>query len=199
MTPFGTGDRESPKDLTFVNKLYAVKDKNLSSVLTENNDLVDVTSDLLQDSSATNDQKTNLLNNLKTKYGWYITLENGGEKCLSETVIFGGSVYYSTFTPTIGNESDICSIGEGTARIYIVSNKTGNAVFNLDDSNDLDGNPVISRIDRYMSVGTGIPSGIILGIMGGTVTAYGGVGAGVFSPPLTTHRSLIPIHWRIIF
>jgi hypothetical protein len=53
--------------------------------------------------------------------------------------------------------------------------------------------------DRSMGIGGGIPSGIILSIIGGHVTGYGGVAGGVFSPMLPTVRSIIPIDWRIVF
>lgn len=76
---FGTGDREAPKSTTTVNRLYAIKDKNLSTTLTEN-DLVDVTEDLLQDPSATSTQKTTVMNALNTQYGWFIKLDqNAGQ------------------------------------------------------------------------------------------------------------------------
>jgi PilY1 beta-propeller domain len=198
MLLFGTGDRESPKDRTFVNKLYTVKDKNLSQPVIES-DLEDVTQDLLQDPNASESDKTAQLNRLKAKKGWFITQEGSGEKCLSEAVVFSGAVYYATFTPSVGNEGDICSIGEGTASIYILKYKTGNAVFNLDDANDIGGTAVISKSDRSMLLGKGVPSGIILGVLGDRVMAYGGVGGGVFSPPLPSNKNLVPINWRNVF
>src|SRR4030042_5239560 len=63
---FGTGNREHPNDITLINRLYAVKDKNSSTVLTENY-LVDVTGDLLQDPGTSDEQKTALLNQLADK------------------------------------------------------------------------------------------------------------------------------------
>jgi type IV pilus assembly protein PilY1 len=192
---FGTGDREHPKQSVTWNRLYAVKDKNLSTVLGEN-DLEDVTADLLQDPNTPQSQKTSILNALSTKYGWYIKLnENIGEKSLSNSVVFYGVVYYTTFTPSIENQADICFVGEGISRLYALNYKTGNAVFNLDSS--LDG--VISRTDRSAIIGTAIPSGVIITFIGGTATAYIGVGGGVYIPPLPSTKSLIPINWRIVF
>ena len=134
---FGTGDRENPKDTSFTNTLYAVKDKNPTTPLTESNDLVDVTQDLLQDPNASQSDKLDLLNQLKVKNGWYIRLNqpiNSGEKCLAESVVFAGAVYYTTFSPTLGSPDDICLVGEGQGRIYALKYKTGNAAFNLDDT-----------------------------------------------------------------
>ena len=196
---FGTGDRENPKDTTFINKLYAVKDQNVSTVLTES-DLLDVTQDVLQDPNATAAQKDAVRALLKERKGWYITLEqNVGEKCLAAAVAFAGAVYYTTFTPTIDTTSDICSIGDGVARVYILDFKNATAVFNLDATNDLEGSAVISRSDRSMAIGAGIPSGVIFAVTKGAVAAYGGVGGGIFSPPLLGTKNLVPINWRVVF
>jgi hypothetical protein len=114
-------------------------------------------------------------------------------------VVFSGAAYYATFTPSVANVGDICSIGEGTAKIYILKYKIGNAAFNLDDANDIGGTAVISKSDRTMPLGKGIPSGIILGILGDSVIANEGVGGGVFSPPLPSNKTLVPINWRTVF
>jgi type IV pilus assembly protein PilY1 len=195
MVFFGTGDREHPKATTNVNRLYAVKDKNPASALTET-DLLDVTLDLLQDPNTSEADKTAILNSLGTKSGWFIVLnENSGEKVLSSPVIFYGVAYYTSFTPSSGSESDICFVGEGTGRMYALKYKTGNAAFNLDGS--LDGS--MTRSDRAAFIGTGIPSGVIITFIGGTATAYVGVGGGVYRPPLPTTRSLFPMNWRMLF
>jgi type IV pilus assembly protein PilY1 len=197
---FGTGDRENPKDTSFINTLYAIKDKNPTTPLTEGNDLVDVTQDLLQDPNGSQSDKLDLLNQLKVKNGWYIRLnQNSGEKCLAESVVFAGAAYYTTFSPTLGSPDDICLVGEGQGRIYALKYKTGNAAFNLDESNDIGVTPVLRREDRLMGVGTGIPSGVILTVIGGTVTGYAGVAGGVYSPILSTPKSIIPTGWRMVF
>ncbi|MDP2969105.1 MAG: hypothetical protein Q8P64_07865, partial [Deltaproteobacteria bacterium] len=179
---FGTGDREHPKNVMFENRLYAVKDTNSSQTLTET-DLVDVT-----DEKAT-------LNALSVKSGWYIRLKKAGEKSLSHSVVFDGVVYYTTFTPTFDDTGDICALKEGQGRLYALKYKSGSAVFNLDDS--LDG--VISQqTDQSEIIGPSIPSGVIITFLGGTTTAYVGVGGGVYIPPLKNNKSLIPINWRTV-
>lgn len=195
---FGTGDREHPKNTTVVNRLYAFRDKNLATVFTEN-DMEDVTQDLLQDPNTPEAQKKVILSGLETKKGWYIKLhENQGEKSLSNPVVFYGIVYYTTFSPTFGGVEDPCFVGEGTARMYGVHYKTGNAVFNLDASNDM-GDQVISQSDRSQIIGTAIPSGVIITFIKGTAVGYSGVGGGVYRPELWSGKSLIPIYWRIPF
>ena len=181
---FGTGDREAPKEKTVINQLYAVKDKNLSTILKED-DLFDVTN--VEATFATVDAKS----------GWYIRLGDAGEKSLSTSVVFHGVVYYTTFTPSIGEPGDVCFLGEGTGRLYALKYKTGYAALDLND------NGTISPIgDRSTSMGkeggTTIPSGVIITFIGGTAVAYAGVGGGVYIPPLPSTKSLIPINWRTV-
>lgn len=192
---FGTGDREAPKSTTTVNRLYAIKDKNSSTVLTEN-DLVDVTDDLLQDPEATSTQKTNVLNALSSKNGWFIRLENAGEKCLSNSVLFYGVIYYTTFTPDPENPTDPCFLSEGKARLYALNYKTGEAVFNL-DGETVNGQE-ISRKDRSIEMGPSIPSGIIVTFFGNEPVAYAGVGGGVFRTPIKNPRTILPVYWRTV-
>jgi type IV pilus assembly protein PilY1 len=196
---FRTGDREHPKESANINRLYAVKDKNPSTILTEN-DLADVTSDLLQDPSASETDKSTMLNSLKIKEGWYVKLDqNPGEKCLSSPVVYYGVVYYTSFAPNFGTETDPCFVGEGTGRLYALNYKTGNAAFNLDAS--LDG--AMSRSDRSAIIGTGIPSGVIITFIEGRAVAYVGVGGPggprVPKPKLLSDKSLVSVYWRIVF
>jgi len=193
---FGTGDREHPKAFGLLDRLYGLKDKNPSSPLGEG-DLVDVTEDLLQNPATSSAQKTSILESLRAGNGWYIKLnENPGEKCLSNPVVFFGTVYYTTFTPDPGSESDICFVGEGTARIYALNFKTGNAVFNLDGVGTINN---LTRSDRNLVIGTVIPSGTIITFIGGTAVGYVGVGGGVYTPKLATTKSLFPVNWRIVY
>jgi type IV pilus assembly protein PilY1 len=206
---FGTGDREKPNDTTVTsvnpNRLYAIKDYDndtsppIPLPLTESN-LVNVTSDVLQSSTATSSAKTSVLQNLQSSMGWYIQLNqsagenpNPGEKCDAAATVLAGVAYYTTFTPTPVNTQSVCTIGTGSGNIYELQYQSGNAVFDL--SNDA----TISVNDRSMGIGAGIPSGIVIAVINGTVTGYGGVAGGVFSPELNINNSIVPLDWRIVF
>jgi type IV pilus assembly protein PilY1 len=206
---FGTGDRERPNDTSVVNALYAIKDYDDDTnpptplPLTESN-LVDVTGDILQDPNASASSKMTALNSLRTRSGWYIRLnrssgenENPGEKCDGSAVVFGGAAYFTTFTPS--PSSGVCTLGTGQGNVYILQYQTGSAMFDLNDLGESPGGEKITVRDRSMGVGSGIPSGIIVTIIGGTVKAYGGVAGGVFSPLLPNVRVIMPLGWRIVF
>lgn len=196
---FGTGDREHPKEVTVIDRIYAIKDRGLLQVLTEN-DLYDVTNDELQDPQTSQERKNEIMTHLRSASGWYIKLElNVGEKILAPAVIFEKALYYTSFSPTIeASQGDPCYVGEGTARVYILEYKTGNAIFNLDLLND-SAAPVIKREDRSKIIGTAIPSGMVITFIKGEAIAYIGVGGGVVQPKLRNPKSLIPRNWRIVF
>jgi type IV pilus assembly protein PilY1 len=193
---FGTGDREHPKENTVINRLYSVKDKSLSATLTEN-DLVDVTLNLVQTGSATERQQ--ILGQLKAKNGWYIKLDqNPGEKALSQPVVFYKVAYFTTFNPVAGSVTDPCFVGEGVARLYAVDYTNASALFNFDLLNDSSG-VVLNRSDRSKVIGTSIPSGAIITFRGGNAVNYIGVGGGVFTPPLKKSKNIVPISWKRVF
>lgn len=199
---FGTGDRENPRgDLTYVNRLYAVKDKTPypHTPMTES-DLKDVTEDLLQEPSTPDSTKTTILNELRSKHGWFIKLDQRpGEKCLSSPVVFYGVVYYTTFAPTVEGQTNICYLGPGSGIFYAVDYKTGNAVFNLDATNDTTEGEVIKRSDRGKVIGPAIPSSVIVTIIGGMSSGYVGIGGGVYVPEVLKKKILIPLNWRMVF
>ena len=199
---FGTGDRENPKgELGSINRLYAIKDKlpYPHSPMGEG-DLKDVTEDLLQDPGTSDSVKTSIMNDLRNKQGWFIKLDQRpGEKSLSSPVVFYGTVYYTTFAPTVEGQSNICYLGVGSGIFYAVNYKTGNAVFNLDATNDEGGETVIKRSDRGQVIGAAIPSGAIITIIGGTSAGYVGVGGGVFVPDILKKNVIVPVNWKMVF
>jgi type IV pilus assembly protein PilY1 len=196
---FGTGDRENPKGTSPVDRLYAIKDKNLSTSLTESN-LYDVTADELQADGTTDARKAEILQALRNSSGWFIQLlpTSSGEKCLSSIVVLGKIAFYTTFTPGAGGETDPCHVGEGVGRVYAVQYQTGNAAFNFDLTNDTGDLKIFRKEDRSLNIGLGIPSGVVVTFVGGKAVGYIGVGGGV--APLTPGtKELEQSYWRIIF
>jgi type IV pilus assembly protein PilY1 len=113
-------------------------------------------------------------------------------------VVFNKIAYFTTFSPTPeGAGGDPCYVGEGTARVYILQYNTGNAMFNLDLTNDA-GGTVISKDDQSKTIGTAIPSGVVITFVGGKAIAYIGVGGGVDMPPITGPQNEQK-YWKIVF
>jgi type IV pilus assembly protein PilY1 len=192
---FGTGDREDPKGTKDVDRIYAFKDKNASTTKGEA-DLVDVTGFY----SLSADAQTAKINEIKATSGWYIILDKkSGEKCLASPVVYYKTAYFTSFSPSTEAILDPCFVGEGTAALYAVNYSTGEAVFNLDLTNDIGGNVVKGKSDRSTIIGSAIPSGVVVTVIGGKVTAYIGVGGGVYRPTLSTTRSMFPVHWKLVF
>ncbi len=172
---FGSGDRAHPLNLAVKDRMYMLFDRGqdyATTPITEVN-LIDVTDNTLQESTDTT-QVTGLLTELydATNYGWYIRLENNGEKMLAPPVVFFGQVFYTTYAPIVGAISD-CEVGNlGVSRLYHLDFRTGEAVFNYDLTNDGDSTGenaraqgpdgvVLKKTDRVRTLGEGIPSGIV--------------------------------------
>jgi type IV pilus assembly protein PilY1 len=232
MVYFSTGDREHPKYTSVVDRLYAVKDRNYPDnpsqpVVTEDASLlVDVTQDLLQEPGTPVSTLQTIRSQLISLNGWFIKLDqNSGEKSLSSAVLFGGVVYYTTFTPTSSGtdpETDPCYVGEGWGRVYMVDRNSGEAVFNTVGSNDVTGYDPELKMDRLYDIrrddridtgikinrdgttsGTehgdtgGIPSEPIITFIQGIAVGYVGKSAGVEQIILPTTKSLVPIYWYL--
>jgi type IV pilus assembly protein PilY1 len=155
---FGTGDRMNPMYISSpnVDRFYAVKDKNetdadfqsrVGGVLTESN-LVDVTQDLLQDPGTSETTKNSIRTSLTNGDGWYISMENSGEKVLAPPVVIYGQVIFTSFAPN----ATVCSSG-GDARIYAADYLTAQAVWDLDATNT-----GLQKDDRSQIIGNGIPT-----------------------------------------
>jgi len=209
---FGTGDREHPLNRDVIDRLYALKDKGQSATMTESN-LVDVTLDLLQTTTDTSGANSiaNLLAQLNAaeSYGWYIKLDqNSGEKVLASPTVFNKVAYFTTYAPKTTTDPDPCQTSNlGTARLYAVDYLTGEAVLNYDRLNDtavIDNKraksvpgQVLVRSDRSVTLGSGIPSGIVLIINpNGGLKALIGVGGVIPGQNPKKGGSIIPLYWR---
>ncbi len=162
----GSGDRERPTDQSTVNRFYAIKNTwDITEPLTDSGtQLSNETADVLQGtrdtpSPLTEEEKILYRQSLYAKYGWYIEMESPGEKIVSSPLVFDKVVYFTTFVPQrFAPGNDPCSYpsGTGTARLWAVNYKTGEAVFP-----DFDGvADMLTKEDRYVVVGSGIPSDI---------------------------------------
>lgn len=226
MVFFGTGDREHPirtntNDTTNpaqTDRMYAVKDKGQAYTINESY-LTDVTDDTLQ-ASETPSQINCLLSKLGWQMvitgcdeqdGWYIKLDqNSEEKVLAAATVFNQGAYYTTFSPDTSGSIDVCTTGDlGTARVYGVHWRTGEAIINFDTSNDSTSTTnarakdsqgkILLRSDRVEVLGSGIPSQLNVIIMDKGAFGLVGVGGSIKVPEIKGGGADKVIYWRELF
>lgn len=158
-----------------INQIYAIKDRGLNSILSQK-DLENVTDGVISKS-------------IEGKEGWYLSLENKGEKSLAPPVVMFGVAYFTTFTPS--NEGGT----EGIARLYALNYKNGGPIIDLNPNNNTEGIK-IDLSDRSKVIGRGIPSMPVISAMNGKLFAYARFQGGVYNTPLKKNSTIIPIWWR---
>jgi Tfp pilus tip-associated adhesin PilY1 len=176
---WGTGDKTDPTSTSVQEKFFGLKDTDRTSTRT--------ISDMQNITSAGGEY------NDSSKYGFYLNLAGQGEKMLAEPTVFGGLVYFTTFTPSVG--TDPCSLG-GTASLYGIKYTTGAGALPVTDT------------PRSMTIGSGIPSAPVISLKpgGGTtpdlyVTTSGGGGVGAqtqrvnINPPGLANRTNM-LYWK---
>lgn len=212
---FGTGDREDPEDTHVVNRIYAVKNdwlkpenfpvpNNPTSFVTLNeNDLVDVTDNLLVLGNET--QRVQTREALLNSKGWFIRLENPGEKVTAAVTLFAKVLYFTTYSPETGGPpaSDPCegASGRGQARLYAVDYLTGAAVYDWSNVAEFtgDGDPTqvtLGKKDRSKLIGTSIPSAPVIAVLPGGARLYIGVEGGVAKEDPAVVTDVNTYYWR---
>lgn len=156
---WGTGDKLDPTSPNAQEKFFALKDTDFTSTRTIS-DIENITSEESTYSGSA--------------YGYYINLTGQGEKMLAEPTVFGGVVYFTTYTPPAGN--DPCAQG-GTAKLYGINYTTGAGALNIVGAEPSE------TLPRSMTIGTGIPSAPVVSMRPGSdptpdlyVTTSGGGG-----------------------
>ena len=199
---FGTGNRENPGNTSVVNRFYAVKnDWAVTSVLTES-DLVDVTADLIQLGNA--EQQQQVKNNLANGRGWYIRLENPGEKVVSSPRVYGGVVYFSTYAPSESagpDPDDPCASStiRGVAKLYALNYQTGASMhhFSSEPETDNSGNSVsLGKKDRAIAIGTAIPSAPVIAVLSGGARLFVGIEGGIAGLPAIATQDMNRFYWN---
>ena len=148
---FGTGkfDVTSDKTTTDTQSFYCILDEGALPV--PKSDLVNSDSPGISGYCSENGKIP------PDKRGWYFDLPNTGERVTSTSLLVGGIVFFTTFTPN----NDVCGYG-GVARLYAVKYDTGCAPDN--PVLDLNGDNVVDATDTETGQeGGAIPKSIIIG------------------------------------
>jgi len=134
---WGTGDKTDPTAANAQEHFYGVKDNDRTGTFAIS-DLDNIT------------QASGTYNPGPGRPGYRIQFAGQGEKLLADPTVFGGIVYFTTFTPAYGDNP--CEQG-GSAELYAVQGTTGGGALKKD------GTPT-----RSMAVGVGIPSAPVLSL-----------------------------------
>ncbi len=108
---FGTGNVNDPTSPGTVDRFYAIKDVNAVQTFVTSN-LRDVTSTIFNPSDT-------------ERNGWYVQFP-AGEKMLSDSLVFEGVIYFTTYTPPASG--NICDMS-GIAKLYAINYVTGKGMW----------------------------------------------------------------------
>ena len=142
----GSGYRAHPLNEVIEDRFYLVKlfDYIYTAPSTytalDESDLYDATQNLIiQGTDAEKEAAEVALSasDASRKDGWYIKMENTGEKVLAPSLTLNNQVLFTTYQPSIPAVGS-CDIGVGTSRIYIVGVADATPRGDTDDDGDYD-------------------------------------------------------------
>ncbi|OQB54210.1 MAG: hypothetical protein BWX99_02187 [Deltaproteobacteria bacterium ADurb.Bin151] len=146
----------------------------------------------------TSDKNTYCGSVIDDKWGWYVNLAGHSEKVLAQPVAFDNVLYFTSFTPAIGNSLDCTKTG--MARLYAISIDPG-----VDETTCTVGTGKFSG-DRSITVGSGIASKVQLSFgPDGTVKAFvtvsgagGQEGGTILTPfdPSNIQKRAYMLYWK---
>ncbi|BAN46667.1 PilC/PilY family type IV pilus protein [Metapseudomonas resinovorans] len=123
----GSGYRGHPLNAVTQDRFYSFRTPlvynpttdaaNTHTTLTESS-MYDATDNLIQEGS-NSQQQTASTAFTRTSGGWFIRLENPGEKVLSDSATFAGLLVFTTYEPTASINS--CRAAQGISRAYTVN------------------------------------------------------------------------------
>ncbi|HXH03932.1 MAG TPA: PilC/PilY family type IV pilus protein [Candidatus Competibacteraceae bacterium] len=193
----GSGDRPNPLEVTIDNQLYMFKDRNITSgsppsTVVDGSALADLTSNCLQDADLSCSPEPDL------SKGWYITLEQPGEKMLSSPLTLSGAVFFTTYIPPNPNQTRAqCGPAEGGGRLYTVKLQNATAVSNYNTSTDGDGGGELQKEDRFRDLRSGgIPAEVVVLPIRNVDGSAAISEVGVLPPDLFTERFSAKLYWK---
>lgn len=120
----GSGYRGHPLDTGADDRFYSFRtsiiDSNASHTVLTEDAMYDATLNLVQEGSAAQ-QAAAATEFAKNSGGWFIRLDNDGEKVLAESTTFAGKVFFNTYEPNAGSANNSCKAVQGVGRAYAVN------------------------------------------------------------------------------
>lgn len=159
----GSGYQSHPLDKDIDDRFYMLRMPDVTSppinagglvdytALTELS-LYDATENLIQEGDD-DDERAAAAESLGSASGWYIRLENEGEKVLSTSQTINNEIFFTTYEPT--PSTNVCVPAAGTSRLYHISVLDGRAVVNYDQ---VGADDELTAEDRLVELNTiGLP------------------------------------------
>ena len=148
--------------------------------------LVSVTGDLFNATNVINPTGSDL-SALRSATGWYVDLEESGEKALARPKVIAGKLFFTSYLPDAVIAATNCSLAEGGGRLYGLNVLNAAPVMNWDGIGD---ETNLVKNDRHQQLGSGIPSGVVTVYQEEGVTGLVGSGAGAkpFDPDVEFPR-----------
>lgn len=164
----GSGYQAHPLNTVVEDRIYMLKIEETSSAPIDpsdpkeetilypdpvvESDLFDATANTIQQGT-TETARSDAATALAGSKGWYIKLENAGEKVLSESTTINNEIYLTTYEPKASDNP--CLPPTGTSRLYHLSAFDGTAVRNYDG---VGADDALTKDDRYLELTTaGLP------------------------------------------
>ena len=189
-----SGDRARPLHTAETDRIFAIRDYFPDSIPDTGYgvllaDLVNVTANDIQSDNETTRNNATAALKADSKRGWYIDLEDTGEKGISKGITLDNKYFLTTFTPTdTSTITDACKLNsEGEGRLYGISILHGGSVINWEDSDA----PVdtATKDKRYLKLGGGIPSEVVPVFQKEGVTLITGLHSAPANIPDTRYRT----------
>jgi len=138
----GSGSRHLPVDVTRDHRFYVIMQKAVHDApagygvkQTDGSyepithlDLVDVTDNQISEGTSLEMNQTR--QDLAEKHGWYLDLEDAGEKVLNASVTVDHKIIFTSYVP---GTMELCQRGLGTNNLYILNIQDGTPVEDNDD------------------------------------------------------------------
>ncbi|MBL4868970.1 MAG: hypothetical protein JKY67_21610, partial [Pseudomonadales bacterium] len=154
----GSGWQAHPLDEGAEDRFYLMFSEDVTSgpesgiyIKYTESDFYDATADTIDVGSSS--AVTTAQSDLNASQGWFITLENTGEKVLATSTTSSGAIYFTSYEPSPSSSS--CVISAGTPRLYKVNVADATAVSDLNNSGDVTN---LTKADRSKLLNTaGLP------------------------------------------
>ena len=194
----GSGTRSQPLSLTENNTFYSIKQTDFtgppegygyktddgSYIPLQHQHLVDVTDNSIVEGDA--DERERIEGLLAQRSGWYVDMEQSGEKILNPSVTADNKVLFTSYIP--GTQT-LCSIDPGSSFLYALNIFDGRPV------SDSDGDGIEERAERRTLLSnSGISAPPVIMFSPGTETSVHAV-IGAESQPLSTGPLIKRTNW----